>query len=125
MKKLFLLLSLSFSSLFAFEHLTLENIEDKLKNKNVIIDFYATWCPSCKVLGKNLTKYNTSKQSDIEIYKLDIEKQKLLTAQFEIKAIPTLIYLENGKIVAKEIGVRSIEQLKDYEKEYFTSSSNK
>lgn len=43
MKKLLLFLSLSFSSLFAFEHLTLENIEDKLKNKNVIIDFYATW----------------------------------------------------------------------------------
>ena len=82
MKKLLLILSLSFSSLFAFEHLTLENIEDKIKNKNVIIDFYATWWPSCKVLGKNLTKYNTSKQSNVEIYKLNIEEQELLTAQF-------------------------------------------
>ena len=80
MKKLLLFLSLGFSSLFAFEHITLENIEDKLKNKNVIIDFYATWWPSCKVLGKNLTKYNTSKQSNVEIYKLNIEEQKLLTA---------------------------------------------
>jgi hypothetical protein len=43
MKKLIAILLLSVSSLFAFEHLTLENIESKLANKNVIIDFYATW----------------------------------------------------------------------------------
>ena len=43
MKKLLLFLSLSFSSLFAFEHIPLEINEDKIKNKNVIIDFYATW----------------------------------------------------------------------------------
>ena len=120
MKKLLAIFFLSVSSLFAFEHLTLENIEDKIKNKNVIIDFYATWWPSCKVLGKNLTKYNTSKQDNVEIYKLDIEDQKLLTAQFEIKGIPTLIYLENGEIVAKKLGVRSIEQLENYEKNYFS-----
>ena len=120
MKKLLVILFLSFSSLFAFEHLTLDNIENKIKDKNVIIDFYATWWPSCKVLGKNLTKYNTSKQDNIEIYKLNIEEQKLLTAQFEIKGVPTLIYLENGEIVAKELGVRSVSELKNYEKKYFT-----
>ena len=125
MKKLLVILSLSFSSLFAFEHLTLENIEDKIKNKNVIIDFYATWWPSCKVLGKNLTKYNTSKQSNVEIYKLNIEEQKLLTAQYEIKGIPTMVYLENGQIVAKKLGVKSVEQLEAYEKEFFPNSSTK
>jgi len=125
MKKLLAIFFLSFSSLFAFEHLTLENIEDKIKDKNVIIDFYATWWPSCKVLGKNLTKYNTSKQSNVEIYKLNIEDQKLLTAQYEIKGIPTMVYLENGKIVAKKLGVKSVKQLEDYEKEYFTDSSTK
>jgi len=125
MKKLLLVLSLGFSSLFAFEHLTLENIEDKIKNKNVIIDFYATWWGSCKVLGKNLTNYNTSKQSDVEIYKLNIQEQELLTAQYQIKGVPTLVYLEDGKIVGKQLGVRSVEQLKDYEKEYFKNSSTK
>ncbi|MGB1226631.1 MAG: hypothetical protein ACPG9K_01980 [Poseidonibacter sp.] len=43
MKKLIAILFLGFNSLFAFEHLTLANIESKLENKNVIIDFYATW----------------------------------------------------------------------------------
>lgn len=72
-----------------------------------------------------MTKYNTSKQDNVEIYKLDIQAQELLAAQFQIKAIPTLIYLENGQIVGKQLGVRSVEQLKNYEKEYFTNSSTK
>lgn len=119
MIKLIAILFLGFNSLFAFEHLTLANIENKLENKNVIIDFYATWCPSCKKLEKTLNKYNTIKQDNIEIYKIDVEDQKLLTAQFEIKAIPTLIYMENGQIVAKEIGLRNLTQLKSYEVENF------
>lgn len=120
MKKLLLIFLLSFSSVFAFENLTLENIEDKLKNKNVIIEFYATWWPSCKVLGKNLTEYNTRKQKNIKIYKIDIEDQELLSAQFEIRGIPTLIYLEEGQIVSKKMGVKSVEQLISYEKDYFS-----
>ncbi|KAB7884824.1 MAG: hypothetical protein CL624_08680 [Arcobacter sp.] len=72
-----------------------------------------------------MTKYNTSKQDNVEIYKLNIQEQELLTAQYQIKGVPTLIYLENGKIVGKQLGVRSVEQLKNYEKEYFSNSSVK
>ena len=43
MKKLLLFLSLSFSSLFAFEHITLENIEDKIKNKNEMLSTSQKW----------------------------------------------------------------------------------
>lgn len=43
MKKLLAVLFLSFTSLFAFENLTQENMQSKLENKNVIIEFYATW----------------------------------------------------------------------------------
>ncbi|WP_265734124.1 hypothetical protein [Poseidonibacter lekithochrous] len=43
MKKLVLFLFLGFSSLFAFEELTADNFDQKIANKNVIIDFYAVW----------------------------------------------------------------------------------
>jgi hypothetical protein len=43
MKKLFVILLLSISSLFAFENLTANNFDQKISNKNVIIDFYASW----------------------------------------------------------------------------------
>ncbi len=43
MKKLFVILLLSISSLFAFDHLTADDFDKKISNKNVIIDFYASW----------------------------------------------------------------------------------
>lgn len=72
-----------------------------------------------------MTKYNTSKQDNIEIYKLNIQEQEALTKKYEIKGVPTLLYLEDGKVLGKQLGVRSVEQLKNYEKEYFSNSSIK
>ncbi len=72
-----------------------------------------------------MTKYNTSKQDNIEIYKLNIQEQEALTKKYEIKGVPTLLYLENGKVLGKQLGVRSVEQLKNYEKEYFSNSAVK
>lgn len=43
MKKLITILLLSFTSLFAFENLTADNFDQKVKNKNVIVDFYQVW----------------------------------------------------------------------------------
>lgn len=43
MKKLIVVLLLSITSLFAFENLTADNFDAKVKDKNVIVDFYATW----------------------------------------------------------------------------------
>jgi len=43
MKKFVLVLFLSLGSLFAFEDLNSENFDDKIKNKNVIVEFYASW----------------------------------------------------------------------------------
>lgn len=43
MKKLVLVLLFSLSTLFAFEDITTANFDEKISNKNVIIDFYATW----------------------------------------------------------------------------------
>ena len=113
MKILLTIFFFSISSLFAFEHLDENNFSQKTKNKNVIIDFYATWWPACKVLGKNLTKYDASKQENVTIYKVDIEKQKQLVKNFNIRGIPTLVYLKNGKFIAKELGVKSEKQLKE------------
>jgi len=41
-------------SLFAYEELNIDNFESKIKSKNVIIDFYAVWCPPCKIVATQL-----------------------------------------------------------------------
>lgn len=119
MKKIVISLLLSVVSLFAFEHLTVENFDKKIKDKNVIVDFYATWCPPCKVLAKNLKAYDKVKSSDVIIYKVDIDKNMNLALKHNVKALPTLGYFKNGKLVIKEVGIKDVAQLSNSTKKYF------
>ncbi len=112
MKKIFIALLFSFGSLFAAEHLTIDNFEEKIEGKNVIVDFYATWCPPCKIMSKNLEKFEKENTSDVIVYKVDVDDQPILASRFAIKTIPTLVYFKNGKFVKKDVGIRTVSQLK-------------
>ncbi len=75
MKKILAILLLSISSLFAFENLTADNFDQKISNKNAIVDFYYTWWPACDALGKSLQKYDTSKKRNDRWQKWQMERQ--------------------------------------------------
>jgi len=118
MKKILAILLFSITSLFAFENLTADNFDQKISNKNVIIDFYYSWWPACDALGKSLTKYNTSKQDNVTIYKVNLEEESLLAKRFNIRSFPVMYYIKNGKIISKEHGVRSSDEIKSSVKKY-------
>ncbi|MGB6329926.1 MAG: thioredoxin domain-containing protein [Halarcobacter sp.] len=105
MKKILIILLFGFGSLFAFEHLTTENFDKKIEGKNVIIDFYATWCPPCKILAKNLIKFDKVKPSNVKIFKVDIDQYMNLAKKYNIRSLPTLAYFKDGKLVTKEVGI--------------------
>ena len=119
MKKMLFILLLSFSSLFAFEDLSSANFDEKVKDKSVILDFYATWWGTCKALGKSLTKYDASKTEDVTIYKIDIEAQNTLKHRFNVIGVPTVIYMKNGKVIAKDLGYKDTETIQTDVKKYF------
>ena len=119
MKKILFILLFSFISLFAFEQLTVENFDSKIKDKNAIIDFYADWCPPCRILAKNLEDFDVSKPDDVEIFKVDIDKQMDIAKKYGVTRLPTLLYFKNGKMVKEEVGVLSSEELLQSTKENF------
>lgn len=119
MKKILLALFLSGLSLFAFEHLTPENMEEKLKGKNAIVDFYADWCPPCKVLAKNLEGFDKLKPMELTIYKIDIVKYMQLANKYKVNSLPTIAFFKDGKLIKKEIGIKDIPELTISSKKYF------
>ena len=119
MKKILLILLFAFGTMFAFEDLNTNNFDQKISNKNVVIDFYTTWWGACKVLGQNLTKYETSKQEDVTIYKVDLEKQPELAKRFNVRGVPALLYIDNkGENKALEYGIRNPNSIKKNIKKY-------
>ena len=106
------------SSLFAFEDLTWENFEDKTIGKNVILDFHTIGCSACEDLAISLEEYNTNKQENVYIYKIDILIEKELAKEFSVNVLPTLIYFKNDEIIERELGRKTPEQIRESVNKY-------
>lgn len=119
MKKIILLMFFSIASLFAYEELTVDNFDAKIKDKNVIVDFYAVWCPPCKILANNLEDFDLVKPDNVEIYKVNIDDQLVLAKKYGVSKLPTMVYFKNGKPVKDYVGVLSVEELTQTSKENF------
>lgn len=71
----------------------------------VLVDFYATWCGPCKMLSPvidQISKENT----DIKIFKVDVDEERELASEYGVMSIPTLIVFKNGEETKRATGVR-------------------
>ena len=62
-------------------------------DKPAIIDFYATWCGPCKATAPVLRKQQVIMQVSIDVYKVDVDKQRELAALFGIRSIPSILFI--------------------------------
>lgn len=88
------------------------SFKDELVNKKVLVDFYATWCGPCKMLGLVIEKLDEDEL--IPILKVDTDESNSLAAEYNIFSIPTLIMFENGKELKRNVGYLSYEELKKW-----------
>ncbi len=87
------------------EHLTKETFKEKVfdfeaskewkfaGDKPCIIDFYADWCGPCKMVAPILEELATEYDGKLDIYKIDTEDQRELSAMFGIQSIPSLLFV--------------------------------
>ena len=74
-------------------------------DKLAVIDFWAEWCGPCKMLGpivEDLAKDNDGK---VIIGKLDVDNNPELSMKFGITSIPAVLFIKDGKEVARHIGL--------------------
>ena len=94
-------------------HLDKEDFNDIVSNGKVVVDFFATWCGPCKMLGPVFEKVS-DEVNDVKFVKLDVDKFNDIARQYGVMSVPTLILFENGKEVKKEIGFMSEDKLKEF-----------
>ncbi|MBQ8749814.1 MAG: thioredoxin [Clostridia bacterium] len=90
-----------------------ENEFEEIVNDNslVFVDFYATWCPPCKMLGPVLDDVNEEMGDKITMVKINVDENENISRQFGIINIPTMIIFKNGEPVGKMVGYRDYEQV--------------
>jgi thioredoxin 1 len=84
----------------------------------VLVDFSAEWCGPCKQLKPILEQLKSKIGDSAKIIKIDVDKNKSLSVQFQIRSVPTLILFKDGKSVWRQSGVVPVHTLEGIIKQY-------
>jgi len=88
--------------------ITDQNFEEFVINSDVpvLLDFWASWCGPCKVMGPIMDELAEDyKSQPIRIGKVNVEVNRQLSARFGVQSIPTFIFFNEGKPVSRGTGL--------------------
>ncbi len=87
-------------------NITKENFQSEVlkSDKKVLLDFWATWCGPCMMLSPTVDEV-ANEVSNVKFGKINVDEQGELAQQFGISSIPTLVVVQDGKVVKQSVGL--------------------
>ena len=81
-----------------------------ISEKKVLLDFWAPWCGPCRMVAP-IVEEIADERPDIKVGKVNVDEEVELASQFGIMSIPTLVVIENGKIVNQTMGAKPKDEI--------------
>lgn len=77
----------------------------------VVVDFWATWCPPCRMIAPFLEQIATEYEGKALVCKVDVDKNQGLAQQFSVRSIPTLLFVKGGEVRDQVVGALPKDQI--------------
>ena len=96
--------------------LTDDNFDTEVNasEKPVLVDYWATWCGPCKMVGPIVEEIAIEFSDKIKVGKLDVDANQTSAAQQNVMSIPTLAIFKGGELIAQQVGALSKTQLTEF-----------
>lgn len=96
--------------------ITKNNFDEQVLNSDVpvLVDFWATWCAPCRMLGPVLDEISNEYEGKINIAKINVDDEEELSAKFGIMSIPSVKLFIDGKVVDSFIGYKEKDEVKKF-----------
>ena len=87
-------------------HVTSASFEAEVlrSSEPVLVDFWATWCPPCRMIAPAISALADAYAGRAKVAKIDVDEAPDLAEKFGIQSIPTLLVFKNGQVVDQRVG---------------------
>ena len=91
----------------------------------VLVDLWAAWCGPCRMVSPALEQLATERAGRLKLVKVDVDKATAISQRFTVQAVPTLLVLDGGQVLARQAGAAPIAALRNWLDQALSAGSAK
>jgi thioredoxin 1 len=94
--------------------ITAKELQEKINNGDkIIVDFHGLWCGPCKMMMPIFERVAKNNETDVQMYTMDIDKNKDFVSSLGIRSIPTIKVFDGGEVKDTKVGVIAEQNIKE------------